>query len=165
MPLLINQTVCEDTWQVLDQATLATLDPLPAGDLIVPFSYYQAHQSHCATHAGRIGVQVNGDDDLTALYQQQHQFALIAVDFPTLRDGRGYSIARQLVRLGFRGELRAVGDVAHDRLAFMQRCGFTALQIPAHRYSAADLNVFSEISVDYQGSAADPRPLFRRNHG
>ena len=57
-------------------------------------------------------------------------FALIALEFPKFRDGRAYSYARLLrERYGFKGELRAVGDVLMEQLFFMLRTGFDAFDI------------------------------------
>lgn len=164
MPLLINQTVVEnDSWQTLDAEALEQLQNLPeGGDIIVPLAVYLEHRDLFLKRPGRLGIQVNGDDDLDALYVEHANVALIAVEFPIFRDGRGFSIARQLVRVGFCGEIRAVGDVARDRLAYMQSSGFNAFLIPEDRFSEEDLSAFTEVSVNYQGTAADPRPIFRR---
>ncbi len=164
MPLLINQTVVEnDSWQTLDAEALEQLQNLPeGGDIIVPLAVYLEHRDLFLKRPGRLGIQVNGDDDLEALYVEHANVALIAVEFPIFRDGRGFSIARQLVRVGFSGEIRAVGDVARDRLAYMQSSGFNAFLIPEDRFSEEDLSAFTEVSVNYQGTAADPRPIFRR---
>lgn len=171
MPLLINQKVVEnDSWQAIDIEALESIQDLADGDIpgalhsdiIVPLAFYLEHRELLLNRAGRLGIQVNGDDDLEALYVEQANVALIAVEFPIFRDGRGFSIARQLVRVGFTGEIRAVGDVARDRLAYMQSSGFNAFLIPEDRFSAEDLSAFAEVSVNYQGTAADPRPIFRR---
>ena len=167
MPLLINQKIVEnDSWQLVDIEALEQLQDLSdadiQGDIIVPLAFYLQHRDQLLSRSGRLGLQVNGDDDLAALYAEQANVALIAVEFPTFRDGRGFSIARQLVRVGFAGEIRAVGDVARDRLAYMQSSGFNAFLIPEDRFSEDDLGAFSEVSVNYQGTVADPRPIFRR---
>ncbi|SIS99667.1 DUF934 domain-containing protein [Neptunomonas antarctica] len=163
MPLLINQkVVAQDSWQSVDVETLESVQNLPDGDVIVPLTFYQEHRELLLSRSGRLGLQVNGDDDWVALSAEQANVALIAVEFPVFRDGRGFSIARQLVRAGFSGEIRAVGDVTRDRLAYMQSSGFNAFVIPEERFSADDLGAFTEVSVNYQGTAADPRPLFRR---
>jgi uncharacterized protein (DUF934 family) len=87
----------------------------------------------------------------------------IAVEFPKPTDGRGYSIAQLLRgRLGWRGELRAVGEVAFDQLAFLARCGFDAFALRDSENPQACLGAFGEVSVLYQGDVHDPRPLFRR---
>ena len=49
---------------------------------------------------------------------------LVEVDFPTFRDGRGFSAARILREAGYTGEIKATGDVLVDLLFFMRRCGF-----------------------------------------
>lgn len=162
MPLLINQALADDVWTQVTAEALAENPSLPEGDVIVPLAYYLEQQAQLAARAGRVGVLVNGDDDLPALFALQNSVPLVAIEFPVFRDGRGFSIARQLVRNGFDGEIRAVGDVAHDRLAYMRSVGFNAFQIPEARFSEADLSVFDEISVNYQGTVADPRPVFRR---
>lgn len=163
MPLLINhKVVVHDSWQSVDVEALEQLQDLPEGDIIVPLAFYLENRELLSTRSGRLGLQVNGDDDLKSLYAEQANVALIAIEFPIFRDGRGFSIARQLVRTGFAGEIRAVGDVARDRLAYMQSSGFNAFLIPEDRFSEEDLNAFTEVSVNYQGTTADPRPIFRR---
>lgn len=102
-------------------------------------------------------------DDPLVLAEHVGAIDAIAVEFPKPTDGRGFSIARLLRdRVGFRGELRAVGAVAHDQLNFMRRCGFDTFDLRDGEDPAACLRAFSEMSVVYQGAADDPRPLFRR---
>ena len=160
MPLLIDNAVVNNHWVDLSEEMLEL--PIPAGDIVVPLSFYLECSADLLAREGRIGVKVNGDDDFSLLYPALSHISMVAIEFPVLRDGRGYSIARQLVRLGYQGEIRAVGDVAHDRLAFMQSSGFNAFLIPDERFLEDDLSVFDEISVNYQGTAVDPRPIFRR---
>ena len=163
MPLLINKKiVADDSWQSIDAESLEQDQTLPSGDVIVPLAFYLENREDLQSRDGQLGIQVNGDDDLQALYAEQGNVALVAVEFPVFRDGRGFSIAKHLARTGFSGEIRAVGDVARDRLALMESSGFTAFLIPEDRYSAEDLSAFTEVSVNYQGTTADPRPIFRR---
>ncbi|HEY6240935.1 MAG TPA: DUF934 domain-containing protein, partial [Burkholderiales bacterium] len=90
-------------------------------------------------------------------------FPLIAVNFPKFGDGRGYSIARLLrERYGFRGELRAIGDVLHDHLFFMEQCGFDAFALREDQDAQEALSVFGTFSDAYQTSVQRPVPLFRR---
>ena len=78
-------------------------------------------------------------------------------------DGRGYSIARLLrERYGFKGEIRAIGDVLQDQLFPMKRVGFNAYALPEGKNldkALASLRVFSET---YQAAVDQPQPLFRR---
>ncbi len=56
---------------------------------------------------------------------------LIAIDFPAMTDGRGFTLARQLRELGFAGRLRATGGLIADQYAMARRVGFDEVQIPA----------------------------------
>lgn len=58
------------------------------------------------------------------------QAAMIRIDFPTSHDGRGFSIARHLRLIGYKGRLRANGHVLADQYAMARRCGFDEVEIP-----------------------------------
>ena len=94
--------------------------------------------------------------------------ALDAVDridlyFPKFTDGRAYSQAFLLRRrLGFRGELRATGDVLIDQLVQMQRCGFDSAVLRDGLDAAAAQRQFDRFADFYQGDASEPRPRFAR---
>jgi len=88
---------------------------------------------------------------------------VIAVSFPKFSDGRGYSIGRLLrERHGYKGELRAVGEVARDHLHAMEQCGFNAFQLREGEDPQEALAAFGDFSDSYQATAARPEPLFRR---
>lgn len=89
--------------------------------------------------------------------------AVIAIDLPQFTDGRGYSIARLLgERFGFKGEIRAVGDVLRDNLFYLSRCGFDAFVLGNQDNLQDALEHLSDFSDGYQTSVERPRPLFRR---
>ena len=56
---------------------------------------------------------------------------MVRVDFPSFSDGRGFTIARQLRRMGFDGRLRARGHVIADQYAMARRSGFDEVEISA----------------------------------
>jgi uncharacterized protein (DUF934 family) len=88
---------------------------------------------------------------------------MVAVHFPKFNDGRGYSSARLLrERLGFAGELRAVGDVLRDQLFLLARCGFDSFALRADQDPASALSAFKDFSVRYQAATDEVLPLFRR---
>ncbi|MEX0638431.1 MAG: DUF934 domain-containing protein [Burkholderiales bacterium] len=106
---------------------------------------------------------LEASDDLGALAATLDRIKAIAVRFPAFGDGRGYSIARLLrERYGYRGELRAIGEVARDHLYFMAQCGFDAFQLREGEDPREALAAFDDFSEAYQASAARPQPLFRR---
>ena len=91
------------------------------------------------------------------------KFSVIAVDFPKFSDGRSYSIAYNLrVRLGYTGELRAIGDVLRDQLFYMQRVGFDAFEPRPDRKIEDAIKGLSDFSEFYQKSVDQKLPLFRR---
>ena len=54
----------------------------------------------------------------------------MAVAFPAFNDGRAFSHASLLrERLGYKGELRAVGDVLIDQIPLMLRCGIDSFSV------------------------------------
>jgi uncharacterized protein (DUF934 family) len=97
---------------------------LPVGDIIVgPGRLADVP----ADWPGRLGLRLASDARVEAVLAHLPRLKLIAVEFPTFRDGRGYSLARLLrQRHGFAGDIRAVGDVLRDQLDLMWRCGFTS---------------------------------------
>ena len=109
-------------------------------------------------------VRVEPGDDARELIPHLERLALVEVNFPAFGDGRGYSSARLLREAGYEGELRAVGDVLVDQVAYMRRCGFDAFDPDApldeHDLEAA-LSRWPEV---YQ-SAADARtPIWSKRH-
>jgi len=106
---------------------------------------------------------LEASDDPGALADTLDRLNVVAVRFPAFGDGRGYSTGRLLrERYGYRGELRAVGEVARDHLYLMAQCGFDAFQLRAGEDPQEALAAFNDFSEAYQASAARPRPLFRR---
>ena len=114
MWIIKHGTVTEDTWQ--RPTTPVPDQPLPDGDWIVPLDYWCEHSECLAARNGKVAVCLNGNDKLEDLPASLESFELMALEFPKFTDGRSYSHARLLrERHGYRGELRAVGEVLRDR--------------------------------------------------
>ncbi len=109
-------------------------------------------------------VRVEPGDDARELIPHLERLDLVEVNFPSFGDGRGYSSARILREAGYDGELRAVGDVLVDQLAYMRRCGFDAFD-PDAPLDAEDVEAaFARWPEVYQ-SAADARtPIWSKRH-
>ena len=102
-------------------------------------------------------------DDPAAVAARLGRIARIEVNFQKFGDGRSFSIARLLrERYGYRGELRAVGQVACDHLYYMEQCGFDAFELRDGENIEEALAAFKVFTEAYQASAARPVPLFRR---
>ena len=110
-------------------------------------------------------VRLEAGDDARALLPHLARLALIEVSFPSFRDGRGYSAARVLREAGYRGELRAAGDVLVDQLPFMRRCGFDSFA-PEAPIDPLTLARSLDRYVDHYQPAADGAvPVWKRRHG
>jgi len=108
-------------------------------------------------------VWLDANEGPEAIADDLQRFAVIAVNFPKFGDGRGYSLARLLrERYGYKGELRAIGDVLHDFLYFMKQCGFDAFALRDDQDVSEALAAFDTFSEGYQTSVLRPAPLFRR---
>lgn len=164
MPTLIKHNrIAPDGWQVLGLPGQPPADPLPGeGDIIVPLEVWRAQRTALLRRQGRTGVWLEGDADPAVLFSLGVIPELIAVRFAQFTDGRGYSVARLLrERHGFRGELRAIGDVHRDTLFDLARCGFDAFALRDDQDPQAALAAFDEFSEVYQ-VATDRAPLFLR---
>jgi phosphoadenosine phosphosulfate reductase len=77
-----------------------------------------------------VGVRLDGGEMVDAILPDLDRLSLVALSFPKFGDGRSFSKASILRgQYGFKGEIRAVGDVLWDQLQLMRRCGFDAFLI------------------------------------
>jgi uncharacterized protein (DUF934 family) len=110
-------------------------------------------------------VRLEPDDDARALLPFLDRLTLIAVAFPKYRDGRGYSAARILREAGYKGELRAQGDVLVDQIAFMRRCGFDSFAPEASLNPESVARALSNYDHVYQKAAGSAVPIWKLRHG
>ncbi len=109
-------------------------------------------------------VRIEPGDDARELVPHLQRLSLVEVNFPAFGDGRGYSSARILREAGYEGELRAVGDVLVDQLAYMRRCGFDAFE-PDQQLDMDDVKAAFERWPDVYQKAADTRsPIWAKRH-
>jgi uncharacterized protein (DUF934 family) len=162
--IIKHREVVSDDWTVLKLAEGDTAADVvvPEGRMIVPLTVWQAQEATLSARA-ELGVWLASDERPEALKDVVGKFKVIAVDFPKFTDGRGYSIAFNLrSRLGYTGELRAIGDVLRDNLFYMQRVGFDAFATREDRNIHDALKGLTDFSESYQTSWDQKTPLFRR---
>ncbi len=134
---------------------------LPAGPVIVPRALWRARREELLSRGTPVGVQLSPTDVPAELGDDLARLAVVAIHFPRFVDGRGYSIAYQLRRrLGFRGELRAVGDVQRDQLFYLSRSGFDAFLLKEGRDAHAALAALHDFAATYQSAADGRAPRF-----
>ncbi|MES3040937.1 MAG: DUF934 domain-containing protein [Pseudomonadota bacterium] len=162
MPTLIKSgAIAADTYTRAD--AVDGVLTLPAGDVLVGLDTLLAHREQVLAHAGRKGVQLKADQFAERIADLVAELDLVAVEFPAFADGRGYSTAYLLrTRFGFKGELRAVGDVFKDTLFYQARVGFDAFAISDDKDAEVALRGLEDFSEVYHASADQPQPLFLR---
>jgi uncharacterized protein (DUF934 family) len=146
MPLLKRNVFINDEWVHLDDAAF-----LPSsGAVTVSFDRLEKEWDTLAHFTGPLGVRLVNTEKAQNLAPYIAQLALIVLPFPAFSDGRSYSIARQLRLDGYRGELRATGNVLPDQVQFMHQVGIDAYEV-TDRFSLADWqNASKQMSLAYQ---------------
>jgi uncharacterized protein (DUF934 family) len=137
--------------------------PLPSAHLLLTLEQWRVVRDTWPADLPT-GVIVPNDVDIEILQDDLPRLALVVLQFPKWVDGRAYTQARLLrVRLGFKGEVRATGEVLVDMMPLLQRTGFDAVVLRGDQnieHAERALNFFPG---HYQGSVDEPRPLFARS--
>lgn len=128
---------------------------VPAGScVILPLTEFREFSGTWKQHAKAIGVRLSPTDDPALLVNDLDKLRLIAIEFPVCTDGRGYSSARLLrERYGWKGELRAVGEVLRDQVFILSRSGFDTFALRDDQNVQGVLAAFNDFSVYYQHAA------------
>lgn len=130
---------------------------------LTPVTLTEWQENKGSLSGQKLELTLNSDETADLIADECQQFERICVDFPKFADGRGYSAARLLrEKYGFKGELRAVGDVLIDQLFYMMRCGFSTFALREDQILEDAIAAFSTWTLNYQTDALEPRPLFRR---
>jgi uncharacterized protein (DUF934 family) len=147
MPLVKSGKVVEDRF-----VRVADGEPVPEqGPVIVSADRFLADADEFAQRQDAVGVIWPNNRSVAELEPHLTSLALIALVFPAYKDGRAYSQARVLrERYGFRGELRATGQVLRDQFLFLIRAGFDAFEVAKPADAAAFEEAARRYSVFFQ---------------
>ncbi|MGY4627723.1 DUF934 domain-containing protein [Bradyrhizobium sp. USDA 4486] len=147
MPLVNGGKIADDSF-----VKLAVDTPLPeGGDILVPAERFLGDAAGLLKRAGKVGVIWPNNRDIDELVPYLGKVAVVALVFPTFRDGRAYSQARLLrERYNYRGELRATGQVLRDQFVFMLRAGFDSFEVKKQADAEAFMQTVKRYSVFYQ---------------
>ena len=158
MALIKDGQIAQDTWRTLPDGESV----IGNGPIIISFERWRDSRDALKRHNGPLGIRMKSDQPPELVAGDLDRFELIALEFPTLNDGRAFSYARLLrERHGFKGEIRAVGDVYKDQLYFMQRCGFSSFELPAGRDPKDAMAALKSFSVAYAPAADGATPAYR----
>lgn len=163
--LLKDGKAVADTW-----THVADGDAVPeTGPVIVTLARWRAEHNTLAARKDALGIRLESGQSPEAIKDDLSRFAVVALEFPKFADGRAYSYARMLKnRLGYTGEVRAVGDVLRDQYRAMHRCGFDTLEVagdfPADKLEADWRAALGELRHAYQPAVRGPEPVLRQRH-
>lgn len=155
MALFKNGVEVEDDWVAAEEGA-----PVPAGGkVILSKQRFVAEHAELSTRQAPIGLALEAGEPLDGLEADLPRLALVVLRFPKYTDGRLYSVARLLRdRHGYRGELRASGDVLRDQVTFMLRAGIDAFDV-AHPGTIAAIRAgeTARVTHHYQPASAETR--------
>lgn len=161
MPLIKDGAFVEDRFTYVEDDA-----PLPEGAVIVSFTRWQDEKDALIARGTPLGVKLLSGEEPAPLKDDLDKLDVIALDFPMFKNGRAYSYARLLrSRYGYKGEMRATGDVLRDQLFFMARCGFDAFEVSQRITLDAFKEALGEISVVYQPSSDGRKTVLEARHG
>jgi uncharacterized protein (DUF934 family) len=148
--ILRRRELSLDAWRYLGE------DAAAGAALIVPFAEWRRTPQAWAEWRGPLGVRLAPVDRVEDLAADVPRLSLIAAEFPSPGEGRGYTQGQLLRgRYGFGGELRAVGaGVRQDLIWLLARCGFDAFELAANEDPQAAAAALGRYDVVYQASSA-----------
>lgn len=157
--VILDGRIAANEWLSLaDDAALPA-----AGKVIVSLKRFRAECAALDASALAVGVRIPNTEDVATLAQELAGQPLIAVEIPKMADGRAYSQARVLrERYAYRGEIRAQGDVLHDQLLHMSRCGINAFELRADQDAQDCVRAFSDYDLAYQRGADAIETVWQR---
>lgn len=161
MPLLKSGQIVVDTWLHADDEQ----DLLAGKDVVVSLERWLEESGTLRSRDGKTGIRLKNDQSPAQLADDLDVFDVFILEFPKYTDGRAYSSARLLRdRYGYKGEIRASGDVLIDQYGMMQRCGFNAFEVrddaDVSAWQAAELR----ISSHYQPAADGVQAIWAQRH-
>src|ERR1700680_553066 len=147
MPLVKDGKITGDGFvHVADDAEISG-----DGAILISAARFLQDPEALSRRSGRTGVIWPNNRAADDLVPYLDRLAVVALVFPTFRDGRAYSQARLLrERYKYRGELRATGQVLRDQFLFMLRAGFDAFDVKKPADAEAFANTVRRYSVFYQ---------------
>ena len=162
--LIKDGQLINDRWVLVKEASNeGILSALPYRSIMVPLKFWKLYQTEIGEYTGEVTIWLDSMETPEDIPGDIHQFPLIGLNFPIFSDGRSYSNARELRDFyGYKGEIRAIGDVLRDQLYYMKRCGFDTFSIRHDQDPDSCLQAFHDFNTGYQASIDQPQPLFRR---
>ena len=157
MKIVINAPVINDSeWLRFDRKALRH----DTNSLLVELADLQRYPRYFRRSNLKLGIDLGPETDVSELVDWLAHLDLIQLNFVSFADGRPFTQARLLrERYGYRGDIRANGEVLRDQLAFMRRCGINQFNLAEGEDMEAALAAFDDISDAYQPEVDQAAPV------
>lgn len=160
---IVNESIVDNDLIHVAETEELTVADLPQGQVSVPLNLWLESKTAILARDGFTAVQIAADEMPEDLVDDLADIDMIVLPLTTHTDGRSYSHAHKLrERYGFKGEIRAIGDVKFDQLDFLSRAGCDAFELPESENLETALRAFNEFSTVYQPAADGARLIFSR---
>lgn len=160
---IVDQKIVDNQIVHIAETEELTAADLPFGQVSVPLNLWLEEKEAILSREDRVAVQIAVDEFPEDIVEDIDTIDMIVLPFANHVDGQSYSHAYKLrTRYGFKGEIRAVGDVKFDQLDFLTRVGCNAFELPETEDLQTALRAFKEFSDVYQPSADGRRLIFSR---
>lgn len=147
MPLVKKGAIAADSFTHAADDSAIPIE----GAALIPAARFLGDPQALVARNAPTGVIWPNNRDLDELVPYLDKLAVVALVFPTFRDGRAYSQARILrERYGYKGELRATGQVLRDQFVLMLRAGFDAFEVKKDADAEAFAATVKRYTVFYQ---------------
>jgi uncharacterized protein (DUF934 family) len=161
MALLQHGALQPNNWRFVGDDAAIPAD----GPVTVSLKRWQAESEILRGRNSAVGVRLKNDEQALSLGEDVHRLSLIEVEFPKFTDGRAFSQARILRdKLGYQGELRAIGRILRDQYLYMTRCGIDAVELPDDKPIDGYLAALQEFSAWYQPASDGRRTVMELRH-
>jgi uncharacterized protein (DUF934 family) len=155
--LIKNGSIVSDGWKTL---TLAAGDTpqnvrLPVGPVLVPLSVWKARRAELIyrehEHGWPLGIWLAAEEGPEAIEHDIDDFTVIGIEFDKFSDGKSYATARLLrEHYGYKGELRAIGDVPLDKISYQHQIGLDAFAVRSNQKTNPVLSGLLDFNVARQ---------------
>ncbi len=150
MQIIKDKQLVDNHWTFVDDES----DLSSSGDITVTLDRWESHKQQLAHRTGKTGIRLNPGDHTEELAGTLKDVELIELNFPVFTDGRPFSHARLLrSRLGYKGEIRAVGNFLPDQVFYLSRVGVNAFELENQEQIPLALSCMDDFSVRYQDSS------------
>ena len=160
---IVDQVIVANKFLHLAETEELDISDLPDEQVSVPLNLWLENKSAIKSRSGKVAVQVGADENPADLLDDLDQIDVIVLPFVNHVDGRGYTHAQLLrSRYGFKGEIRAIGDVKFDQLRFLTRVGCNAFELAEGENLKTALRAFTELQEVYQPATDGARLVYSR---